>query len=131
MDQFENKFGMLTKDDIKDKYFYNKIKRMIDIVGAVIGIILLIPVFILISCLIKIDDPKGSIFFTQVRVGKNEKNFKMYKFRSMCFDAEEKLQELLKLNEIDGAMFKIKDDPRVTKIGKLFVKLVLMNFHNF
>ncbi|WP_413537192.1 sugar transferase [Carnobacterium divergens] len=122
MDQFENKFGMLTKDDIKDKYFYNKIKRMIDIVGAVIGIILLIPVFILISCLIKIDDPKGSIFFTQVRVGKNEKKFKMYKFRSMCFDAEEKLQELLKLNEIDGAMFKIKDDPRVTKIGKFIRK---------
>ncbi|WP_242257470.1 sugar transferase, partial [Bacillus cereus group sp. BfR-BA-01379] len=63
-------------------------------------------------------DPKGTVFFKQARVGKSGREFYMYKFRSMSTDAEEKLKDLLKYNEVSGAMFKMKDDPRVTKIGK-------------
>ncbi|MCM2974431.1 sugar transferase [Priestia aryabhattai] len=93
-----------------------------DIVGAVLGLILLSPLFIIIAISIKIEDPKGPIFFRQVRIGKNENEFHMYKFRSMVNDAEEKLKDLLTLNEISGAMFKMKADPRVTKIGKFIRK---------
>ena len=71
---------------------------------------------------IKKEDPSGPVFFSQDRVGKDEKIFKMYKFRSMCTDAEEKLKDLLEHNEVDGPMFKIKEDPRVTKIGKFIRK---------
>ena len=68
------------------------------------------------------EDPKSPVLFKQVRVGKNEKEFEMYKFRSMITDAEEKLKDLLQHNEVSGAMFKMKDDPRVTKIGKFIRK---------
>ncbi len=101
---------------------YLFIKRCIDVVGAVAGLLMLLIVFIIVSLLIKLEDPKGSIFFSQKRVGKNGKEFKMYKFRSMVSDAEAKLAELLEQNETTGAMFKMKNDPRVTKIGKLIRK---------
>ncbi|PJN89320.1 multidrug MFS transporter [Bacillus sp. mrc49] len=97
-------------------------KRMIDIIGSLIGIIFLSPVFLLVAILIKIEDPKGPVFFKQVRVGKAETEFEMYKFRSMVSDAEERLKDLLALNEVSGAMFKMKDDPRVTKVGKFIRK---------
>ncbi len=101
-------------------YLYTK--RLIDIIGSLCGIILLSLLFVVIAILIKIEDPKGPIFFAQKRVGLNGKEFKMYKFRSMVTDAEEKLKELLKYNEVSGAMFKMKDDPRVTKVGKFIRK---------
>ena len=101
---------------------YFVIKRLMDIIGSIFGLLLLSPIFIVTAFLMKIEEPKGPIFFSQTRVGKNEKPFKMYKIRSMCIDAEEKLAELLKHNEIEGAMFKMKDDPRVTKIGKIIRK---------
>ncbi|GAC91764.1 putative colanic biosynthesis UDP-glucose lipid carrier transferase [Anoxybacillus ayderensis] len=69
-----------------------------------------------------IEDPKGPVFFKQIRVGKDGKQFYMYKFRSMVTDAETKLQELLKYNEVSGAMFKMKNDPRVTKVGRFIRK---------
>ena len=97
-------------------------KRLIDIIGASCGIILLSLLFITIGILIKIEDPKGKIFFSQKRVGLNGKEFKMYKFRSMVSNAEEKLAELLKYNEVSGAMFKMKEDPRITKVGKFIRK---------
>lgn len=97
-------------------------KRIIDVVGSVFGLLLLSIVFIAVAILIKIEDPKGPIFFSQKRIGLNGKEFKMYKFRSMVSDAEEKLKELLKYNEVSGAMFKMKDDPRITKIGKFIRK---------
>ncbi|WP_407920372.1 sugar transferase [Gottfriedia luciferensis] len=102
--------------------FYIIAKRLIDICGTLIGLILLIPVFLVVAILIKIEDPKGPVFFSQKRVGKNGREFKMYKFRSMVTDAEERLQTLLKYNEVSGAMFKMKDDPRVTRIGKFIRK---------
>jgi len=97
-------------------------KRTLDIIGSLIGIVLLSIVFILVALAIKIEDPKGPVFFSQERIGKKGKTFKMYKFRSMVTDAETKLAELLQLNETTGAMFKMKNDPRVTRIGRLIRK---------
>ena len=97
--------------------FYLGFKRMTDFVLALIGLIVLSPVFLIVALLIKWDDPKGTVFFGQERVGKDGELFKMYKFRSMYVDAEERLANLLEYNEVSGAMFKMKEDPRVTKIG--------------
>ena len=96
---------------------YLTCKRMTDFVLALIGLIVLSPVFLFVALLIKWDDPKGTVFFGQDRVGKDGELFKMYKFRSMYVDAEERLANLLEYNEVSGAMFKMKEDPRVTKIG--------------
>ncbi|EFM11929.1 Undecaprenyl-phosphate galactose phosphotransferase [Paenibacillus curdlanolyticus YK9] len=97
---------------------YLVLKRAIDIIAASIGLILLSPVFIALAAAIKIEDPRGPVFFSQKRVGKGERTFKMFKFRSMVSNAEELLAELLEKNEVQGAMFKMKDDPRITRIGK-------------
>jgi len=94
------------------------IKRMIDILISGIGIIICIPLWIVIPILIK-RDSEGPAFYIQERVGKNGRLFKMYKFRTMVMGAEKMQSELLHLNQMDGPVFKIKDDPRLTKIGKL------------
>ncbi|MFS0774803.1 sugar transferase [Neobacillus sp. 3P2-tot-E-2] len=107
---------------VNDGKVYLLTKRMVDIIGSFCGIILLSSLFIVIAILIKVEDPKGTIFFSQKRVGLNGKEFKMYKFRSMVWNAEEKLAELLKYNEVSGAMFKMKNDPRITKVGKFIRK---------
>ncbi len=80
---------------------------------------------------IKIDDPKGPVFFKQKRVGKDGKEFNMYKFRSMCVDAEDRLAELRELNEKSGPVFKIAADPRITRVGKWLRKLSLDEFPQF
>lgn len=118
MDVLEDEINLEINSDSKKRYVYRILKRLIDIVASTVGMILLLPVFIVVAVMIKIDDPKAPIFFIQIRVGKKGKQFKMYKFRSMCVGAEEKLIELLEFNEIKGAMFKMKKDPRVTVIGK-------------
>jgi lipopolysaccharide/colanic/teichoic acid biosynthesis glycosyltransferase len=102
--------------------YYEKWKRLFDIIGSIMGIIMCLPIFIIVAVLIKLEDPKGKILFSQVRVGLNGKEFKMYKFRSMVHDAEARLEKLLKQNEVQGAMFKMKDDPRITKVGKIIRK---------
>lgn len=102
--------------------FYYIIKRIIDICGSLVGMILLSPVFLIVSILIKLEDPKGSIIFKQERNGKNGKVFHMYKFRSMVHNAEELLENLKSQNEMSGPVFKIKDDPRITKVGKIIRK---------
>ena len=101
---------------------YLFIKRTVDIIGSLVGLILLLPVFFVVTLAIKIEDPKGSVFFSQNRCGKNNKNFKMYKFRSMVSNAEELLEELMEYNEMDGPVFKIKEDPRITRVGKFIRK---------
>lgn len=83
------------------------------------GLILASPLMFYVAYRIRKEEPGSPIFFSHTRVGKNGKTFKMHKFRSMCLDAEEKLEELLDQNEIEGAMFKMKEDPRVTQIGKI------------
>ena len=97
-------------------------KRTIDILGSGIGLIILSPIFILVALAIKIEDPKGKVFFVQERCGENNKLFKMYKFRSMINNAEELLEELICENEMDGPVFKIKEDPRITRVGRFIRK---------
>jgi exopolysaccharide biosynthesis polyprenyl glycosylphosphotransferase len=94
------------------------IKRAIDIVGAALGLTLGAPLLGLIAAAIRLDSP-GPIIFRQTRVGANGEHFEMYKFRSMVEDAEEELDELRDLNEVDGPIFKMKDDPRVTRVGRI------------
>lgn len=113
---------LLATEGVNQKWLYLFMKRLMDVVGALCGLIFLSPVFLIVALLIKLEDPKGPILFKQTRVGKNEQEFGMYKFRSMVTDAEEKLKDLLQHNEVSGAMFKMKDDPRVTKIGKFIRK---------
>ena len=112
-------------EDFNISKWYLISKRFIDIVGAIVGIIVLSPILIIVAILIKIEDSKGSIFFSQKRVGQNGKEFKMYKFRSMVHNAEELKENLLKQNERSGPMFKMKNDPRVTKVGKFIRKTSL------
>lgn len=108
---------ILIKSDFKRGAAYELMKRFIDILGAVFGIIFLSPLFIIVSLAIKIESI-GPVFFIQKRCGKDGRIFKMYKFRSMACNAEEKLGDLMHLNEMSGPVFKIKNDPRITKVGK-------------
>lgn len=103
---------------VNDSKGYLITKRLMDICGAIVGLVCLSWLFFIVAILIKLEDPKGPVFFKQIRVGKDGKEFYMYKFRSMVTNAEELLESLLHLNETTGAMFKMKDDPRVTIVGK-------------
>lgn len=114
--------GLLTVSDVDNRFFYLLVKKCVDKLGALIGLLLLSPVFLIVAIFIKLEDPKGPVFFGQQRVGKNGRTFIMYKFRSMIVDAEEKLEELLQYNEVSGAMFKMKEDPRITRIGNFIRK---------
>lgn len=105
-------------EEQKTKMMYLVIKRGMDFLLAFMGLVILSPLFLIVAVLIKLEDPKGSVFFYQTRIGKDEKPFRMYKFRSMVSNAEELLEDLLNQNEISGAMFKMRQDPRITKIGK-------------
>ena len=102
--------------------FYLFFKRFQDIFFSLLALIVLLPVLIIVALVIFIDDPKGSPIFKQQRCGKNGKKFCMYKFRSMRVGAEADLDQLLKDNEMDGPVFKIKNDPRITKVGKFIRK---------
>ena len=113
------------KELVNDHIVYLFLKRLIDIIGASLGLILASPIMLIVAILIKLEDPKGPIFFSQIRNGAYPTTFKMYKFRSMYIDAEERLEELMHLNEQSGPAFKIKDDPRITKIGKFIRKTSL------
>ena len=103
---------------------YEICKRVMDILGAGCGLVLLSPVIIIVAILVKFSS-KGPVFFSQKRVGKNGKAFEMYKFRSMVVNAEELKEKLAAQNEMSGPMFKMKDDPRVTKVGKFIRKTSL------
>ncbi len=97
-------------------------KRIIDIIGSVVGIVLFSPIMLVTAIAIKLES-KGPVIFKQKRAGINGSTFMMYKFRSMCVDAEELKEKLREQNEVkDGMMFKIKDDPRITKVGKFIRK---------
>ncbi len=93
------------------------LKRAMDIMVAVIGIPLMAPLMALTAVLVKLDSP-GPIFFVQKRAGENGKVFKIYKFRTMVANAEDLLDELIDLDALDEPMFKLKDDPRVTSLGR-------------
>ncbi|WP_376698172.1 sugar transferase [Listeria booriae] len=109
----------------------NRMIRLFDIIAALLAIIISAPITVIVALFIKLDDPKGPIFFRQKRIGKDQVPFYMYKFRSMHVDAEAKLEALLSENEMEGHMFKMKDDPRITKIGKFIRKTSLDEFPQF
>ena len=97
------------------------IKRVIDIVGALVGLVLTAIITPFVAAAIKIDSP-GPVFFSQTRIGKNGRRFKIWKFRSMYLDAEEHKKELAAQNQAKVLVFKMEDDPRITKVGKFIRK---------
>ena len=107
--------------NIANQNRYEKIKRFFDICLSAAALVVLSPLLLVIAILIYLED-KGPVIYSQTRIGKDGRAFKLYKFRSMCVDADEKLKDLQELNERDGPVFKIRDDPRVTKIGKFIRK---------
>ena len=113
-----------TPVEVKTKPFYDFIKRTVDIFVSLICLTVGLPVYLIIAIAIMIDD-WGNPFFVQMRTGKNGKHFKMYKFRTMYKDAEKRRSELLSQNEADGPIFKIANDPRVTRVGKFLRKTSL------
>ena len=107
--------------NIANQNRYEKIKRFFDICLSAAALVVLSPLLLVIAILIYLED-KGPVIYSQTRIGKDGRAFKLYKFRSMCVDADERLRDLQKLNERDGPVFKIRDDPRVTKVGKFIRK---------
>lgn len=101
----------------KESALYNISKRALDIIASTLGLIILSPILLVVAILIRLES-RGPAIFSQKRIGLNKKEFKMYKFRSMVQNAEELKEKLAKENEMSGPMFKIKNDPRVTKVGR-------------
>ena len=110
---------------------YAFVKRVFDILFSLCVLVVLSPLLLVVALVIWIDDPHGSPLFFQERVGKRGRVFKMAKFRSMYVDAEERLAELMDANEKDGPVFKIKDDPRITRVGKFIRKTSLDELPQF
>lgn len=107
------------KAELYRKRRYWVLRRGQDILFSTIALLVLWPFLLLVALAIYIDDPHGSPIFKQTRCGRNGKTFQLYKFRSMYVDAEERLKELLDENEMDGPAFKIKNDPRITRVGHI------------
>ncbi len=104
--------------EVKKKPVFDFIKRLFDLIVSLIFMLLFWWFYLIIAILVAADDGEGHPFFVQERVGKNGKPFKLFKFRTMCMNAESQKEKLMEKNEADGPVFKIKDDPRITKIGK-------------
>lgn len=126
-DEFHKSFDMMGNIPVvtfSNQYYDWKmlmIKRIMDIAGAIVGLAITAVVTVFLAPPLLIESP-GPLFFSQKRVGKNGRFFKLYKFRSMYKDAEERKKELQSQNEMNGLMFKMKDDPRITKVGKFIRK---------
>lgn len=125
-----NNIRIINKEKTNKKILYRAIKRMIDIIGAIVGIIFLIPTTIAVCLARKISkEDKGPLFYEQLRYGKNGKVFRLYKFRSMCIGADEKLKKYLEESEDIRKEFqkthKLQNDPRITKIGNFLRKTSL------
>lgn len=114
---------VIDVEKLKDKKYYFAAKRIQDIILSSLALIVLSPLMLIVSLIIIIDSPGASPFFVQERVGKDGKIFRLYKFRSMCPNAEEKLPQISDKNEMDGPVFKIRDDPRITRFGKFIRKM--------
>lgn len=119
-----DKIDSLEEQQIKAKKrtVYRFFKRFLDIVLSLLGLIILAIPFLILSIIIVIDSPGAPAIYTQVRVGKDGRTFKFYKFRSMVPNAEKKLEHLLHKNEMEGPAFKMKDDPRITRVGRFIRK---------
>jgi lipopolysaccharide/colanic/teichoic acid biosynthesis glycosyltransferase len=112
----------------KNHKFYWIFKRFCDLLLASLALVVLSPMFLIISLAIIIDDPHGSPIYESVRIGRHGKEFIMYKFRTMVVDADKMKDELLEKNQMDGPVFKIKDDPRITKVGKILRRISFDEF---
>lgn len=115
----------IEKDLSKNNYLritlYEFIKRILDIILSLTGLIIVSPIFLIVGVCIKLES-KGPVFFSQKRIGLKGKEFNMYKFRSMVINAEELKAKLKDQNEMSGPMFKMKDDPRITRVGRIIRK---------
>ena len=122
--EFSNMAGipMLSVRDVKRSRLQRTLKRVLDLAVIAIGGIPALVVMLIIAIAIKLDSP-GPIFYAGERIGRNGRRFKMYKFRSMVVDAEAQKADLAHLNEADGPIFKIRDDPRLTRVGQIIRRL--------
>lgn len=116
--------GLVSSRPVVNGIFYLVIKRAMDLMLSSIGLLLGLPLFALIALAIKLDSP-GAVFFAQHRCGKGGKEFRMLKFRTMVSDAEQRQATLRARNAVDGPMFKLDDDPRITRVGKFLRKTSL------
>lgn len=114
-------YTVVTYTRFQSSYKRLLIKRSIDILGGLVGLVITGIFYPFVAIAIKLDSP-GPVLFSQVRIGRNGRRFKIYKFRSMYIDAEERKKELEKQNEMQGLMFKMENDPRITKVGKFIRK---------
>lgn len=114
-------FTVITYAENRIDYKRRMIKRLIDIAGSLAGLLITAVLLPFVAIAIKLDS-KGPVFFAQTRIGKNGRRFKIYKFRSMYTDAEERKKELEAQNEVQGLMFKMENDPRITKVGRFLRK---------
>ena len=113
---------------IRKKPVYSFLKRVFDILCSFFGLLVLMIPFIIIALIIIIDSPGASPIYVQDRVGKNGRIFKFYKFRSMIPNAEKMIDSLLEKNEMEGPAFKIKNDPRITRVGRFIRKTSIDEF---
>ena len=114
-------YSVITYTRFQSSYKRLLIKRVMDIAGGLVGLFITMVFFPFVALAIKLDSP-GPVMFSQIRIGRNGRRFKIYKFRSMYIDAEERKKELEAQNEIQGLMFKIENDPRITRVGKFIRK---------
>lgn len=126
----------LLGDIKKQNIAYRFVKRIIDVLAGIVGVVLLIPIMIVVEALRIIKkENDGPLFYTQLRIGKNGRQFKMYKFRSMCMNADERLKEYLQENEEARKEYKkykkLRCDPRITKVGKVLRATSLDEFPQF
>lgn len=130
--QFDDYLGysVITYCMNRSSYKRLSIKRLMDIIGGFVGLVLTGIITLFLAPAIKLDSP-GPVFFSQTRIGKNGRRFKIYKFRSMYIDAEERLKDLQDQNEMSGLMFKMENDPRITKVGAFIRKTSLDEFPQF
>lgn len=129
--RLKEELGNVPVTGIEDRVVYRFVKRAFDVVFSAAVLVVFCWLFAIIAILIKVDDPKGPVFFSQERVGKDGRTFRMLKFRSMCVDAEDRLAELKELNEKTGPVFKIAEDPRITRVGKWLRKMSLDELPQF
>ena len=113
------------KQNMEDHRIYWIGRRTQDIILSALSLVILSPVMLAVAIAIVIDDPTAGPIFSQERIGRGGRPFRLYKFRSMYPDAEERLEELLDRNEMNGPVFKMKDDPRITRVGKFIRKTSL------
>ncbi len=112
----------VQNEQIKKKPVYSFFKRILDIICAVVGLVVLFVPLLLVALIVVIDSPGASPIYVQERIGKNGRKFRFYKFRTMVPNAEQMLEALLEKNEMEGPVFKIKNDPRITRVGRILRK---------